>query len=208
MRAPGKINEREVQELIDKALDHLLYDGMEEANRAARNRPDEDLSAVIHATIEAEAIADGRAGNFKYLAKLIDEGFQLGPEARKLIAQRLRGEFKSRRGRPKKAIGQRSSVVMVTEYLPEVERLLRTHYPDAKAYKDWAITCSARYWGIEENKLRNHLKSRHRVRYVVREIKKAGGVIRKIEPVDAPSKHRTLRPSMGQLHPQTSNLPS
>jgi len=142
----------------------------------------------IFEAIERDAIAAAEEGNFRPLANLIDPNsvqkhfietigrgqLRIGPRAEALIASRLRGERRVKKGRgpPKKPIERRaapSKSYYAAAELPRIEKLLRQHYPREKGIKARAISIAAGRGGIEHGTLDNYLekqrkKNRRRVR--------------------------------------------
>jgi len=118
-------------------------------------------------SIEREAVEAARRGNFRQLAKF----FKLAPsdlsqEARELIAQRLVGEYKARRGRPKQDPEERRAASPVhnaaTDFL-EIKGILDQWWPEERGRRDRAIAIAADKAGIEFGTLFNYLKSNRRL---------------------------------------------
>jgi hypothetical protein len=117
---------------------------------------------------EKGAIAAAERGNFRPLANLLEYRPQdLGPQALALIAARLRGEFKGKRGQPPRKLFERSFNYVLALELPFIQEVLRVHYPHVPATKTWAIKIAAIVFhlnGRKEENFRRFLHGRHRPR--------------------------------------------
>jgi len=118
---------------------------------------------------EKGAIAAAEPGNFRPLANLLEYHPEvLGAEALALIAARLRGEFKGKRGQPKRKLFERSFNYCLALELPTIQKVLRAHYPHVPATKTWAIKIAAIVFHLDELKeqnFREFLRGRHRPRH-------------------------------------------
>ncbi len=126
--------------------------------------------------MEREAIAAAQQGNFKLLGWLMDPPNQdllshrpprLSQEAEALIAARLQGTFKARRGKPKQTVARRrvdNPIHAAADEVPVIQNILRQHYPRQRGVRDRAIGIAALRAGIEHERLAHHLRSPHQLR--------------------------------------------
>ena len=132
----------------------------------------------IFASMEREAIAAAERGDFKPLAKILEQKnplikqlsgkFQLGEKARTILAERITGKDsgKRKRGRPKQSIEERYANTKVhgaAAELRDIQRVLRRHYPNEKKIRERAITVAAGRAGIRRKILENYLRSDRRL---------------------------------------------
>jgi hypothetical protein len=101
---------------------------------------------------EREAVAAARLGNFKPLGTLVGQGQTLDPEAIDLIAARLSGDFKAKRGKPPR----RRANDFAADEVATIQELLQRHYPDQRGHRDRAIDIAAHRHGIDPERLRSH----------------------------------------------------
>jgi hypothetical protein len=112
MRAPQPTqpSDADAARVVRKALVHSF--GFRDLQLA------EQVNTNAAAWTETGAIAAAERGNFRPLANLLEHHPQsLGAQARALIAARLRGEFKGKRGQPKRKLAERSfNYVLALEF--------------------------------------------------------------------------------------------
>jgi hypothetical protein len=118
---------------------------------------------------EREAIEAARLGNFKLLAELMDPPHEhlrsyrperLSHEAEMLIAARLRGTFKAKRGKPPR----RRPDDFAADEVAAIQELLKRHYPGQRGYRDRAIDIAAHRHGVDPERLRSHRAFKRRRR--------------------------------------------
>jgi hypothetical protein len=146
-----------MQRVVDDALDQRLVDNRNAADARVSNMTAEQQALER----EAEGIAAARKGNFRLLADLLEHQLWLGPEAAALVAARLRGEFKARRG---DAARKRGMSHFIALQLPFIEQVLRAHFPTERITQELAVELVAKSLDYDDQKLRYHLTSRHRPR--------------------------------------------
>lgn len=146
----------------------VVRDALEYSFGALDQRLAEKVLITSAEWTEAGAIAAAKRGKFKPLANLLKfHPRVLGPEAHALIAARLRGEFKGKRGQPKRKLSERSLNYARALELPFIEQVLQAHYPHVSVTKAWAIDVAAIAFDLnerQENNFRKFLGSRHRPR--------------------------------------------
>jgi hypothetical protein len=157
-------------------------------------RPDVPMEWRSFEAMEREALAAARQGSFKLLAYLLDpeptwvHGVdaaspqaipnrlqRLSQESEVLIARRLRGEFKAdRQGAPKQPVARRRArtpVYAAADEIATIQGILSQHYPNERGIRDRAITIAAARAGITPKRLRNHLRSKRRLKSPRRALK-------------------------------------
>jgi hypothetical protein len=145
---------------FNAVLDQRLWDERTAADADAAGRS--MTCEQWRAEREAEAINELERGNPRPMADLLEQHHRLGPKAAVLAAARLRGELKAKPGRPP---GSKHSVTHWAACdLPAIMAVLREHYPSLSATRTVAIKYAALRWDIDDDKLINRLKSRHRPR--------------------------------------------
>ena len=121
---------------------------------------------------ESEAIEAARQGNFKLLGYLMDprqsvyRPQRLSPKSEALIAARLQGESKAKRGKPKQTEARRrlsNPVHAAADEVAIIENILRQHYPKQRGIRERAIDIAAARANISRERLAEHLKSKHRL---------------------------------------------
>jgi hypothetical protein len=163
----------------DEFLEWERLDAMESVYR---DEPDLTASELF-ARMERNAVEAAERGDFKPLAEMLkqknplikwlrrDLKLHLGPKADALLAERITGEDRGKRGRgrPKQTVEQRhinTPVHGAANEVEDIERILRRHYPDEKKIRERAITVAAERAGIRRQTLVNYLKSKRRIRHL------------------------------------------
>jgi DNA primase len=143
-------------------------------------RPDVPMSWESFEAQEREALAAARGGNFRLLAYLLDpdpDRFtdgktrpvrlqRLSRESEVLIASRLRGKFKVKKGAPKQPVARRRArtpVYAAADEVAIIHEILLRQYPMQRGIRDRAIAIAAKRAGIPRRRLFNHLKSKRRL---------------------------------------------
>jgi hypothetical protein len=139
-------------------------------------RPDVPMEWRSFEAMEREALAAARQGSFKLLAYLLDpepisphlnRPQRLSRESEVLIARRLRGEFKGKKSRPKQPVARRRArtpVYAAADEVATIQGILRQHYPKERGIRDRAIAIAAARAGITPKRLRNHFRSKRRLK--------------------------------------------
>jgi hypothetical protein len=170
-----------VAALVEDAF--LEWERLDAVDAGYRTEPGIPASE-LHASMERSAVeAAKERRDFKELADIAalrnpfirwlrtDLKIPLGPEAAALIAERITGKDRGKRGRgrPKQTVEQRhinTPVHGAANEVEDIERILRRHYPDEKKIRERAITVAAKRAGIRRQTLVNYLKSKRRIRHL------------------------------------------
>ena len=118
--------------------------------------------------MEREAFEAAQQGDFRMLGWMLDQRIPLKRESMVLIAARLMGKFKSKKGvgAAKQAIARRRAanpVYNAADEVPAIQAILRQHYPKQRGIRDRAIDLAAARAKIKRTRLTNHLNSKHRL---------------------------------------------
>ncbi|MBR0847187.1 hypothetical protein JQ543_05450 [Bradyrhizobium diazoefficiens] len=142
------VGERLAEQYDEDEMEHYL-------------RPWGEAPAVRTVMTEAAAIRAAEDGNFNPLACMVEEGDDLGPGARAVIASKMRGTFKVKRRRPKRTAEQteRHPCYWASKEADDIVELLDRFYPKHKKRMDTAVTIAARRAGIKRKALESYRKS-------------------------------------------------
>jgi hypothetical protein len=129
----------------------------------------------IHRWMVTDAVAKARDGNFELLADLLRPEHPMNlhlaksiretlpPEVWRLIADRLSGRLKVRRGRPRMTEEERrvlNPIHDAADDLPPIESILREAYPNQNAGQihDRALHGVARHHEVSQDALENYVR--------------------------------------------------
>jgi hypothetical protein len=131
---------------------------------------DHDMQRLF-ATMEREAVAAAKNGDFAPLAELLSwgAGFRLGGEANALIAAKLTNRHEVKRGRPvltdaqRKARDELNATHAAACEVKAIERWFRQCFPRERGRHDRAVSIAVKRHGIKPRVIANYLRSKHRV---------------------------------------------
>jgi hypothetical protein len=160
-----------VGKIISEANDEAEY---EFYNLRWDTHPGIPMSEILD-SIEHDAVMAAEAGNFIPLGDLVERknplfgdfksvDWDLKPATKALIAQRLRGEHKVPRGKPRQTADQRRANNPIHDAAAEVPlilNILRQHFPGRRGYRDRAIDIAAHRIGLKRDRLAKHMESKH-----------------------------------------------
>jgi hypothetical protein len=151
IREPLITDEQAVQLILDE------LQRLEEREAAATPRL---TDAEYAASEERHAIAQAKGGRYGYLADLVEEGRQLSPEGRALVAAILRRKFKVGRGKYQREPS--FNELIITWLVPFVIEVMRQHRPTMKVTKIEVRRWAALSMGRRVANVNNFARSRWR----------------------------------------------